>query len=187
MLASATRVKRQARPRFKRAGYLPARPKNAPGSPIFIIPVDTPRVGYYKKGYLIRVTFMGDDISKRNEKGQFEKGVSGNPSGKTKDGLIPQQDHPLQDARDLVKFIRNKRSEADKIFIENAPDLMQKAIDMALNGDSRVMAQLMPVLIPDLDKYDPSKPSKPRTKKEIMNDLKELMGQGNMFDSDKEE
>jgi hypothetical protein len=85
----------------------------------------------------------------RNEKGQFPKGISGNPSGKTKEGLIPVQDAPVTEARELVSLVEKRESALDdieRILLEHAPALMEKAIKRAENND-KVLVVLIESLL----------------------------------------
>lgn len=123
---------------------------------------------------------MDNDSPKRNNKGQFVKGVSGNPTGKTKEGLIPQQDHPVQDAKELAEFIANQRASVEYILLENAPELMRIACEQA-KTDPRVMKELLPCIAPDFSKYDRGRDNSksiPRREQLEMEFLKELEQDG---------
>lgn len=123
---------------------------------------------------------MDNDSPKRNNKGQFVKGISGNPTGKTKEGLIPQQDHPIQDAKELRDFIENQRASVEYILLQNAPELMRIACEQA-KTDPRVMKELLPCIAPDFRKYDQhdnAKKTIPRRDQLEMEFLRELEQDG---------
>jgi hypothetical protein len=74
----------------------------------------------------------------RDNKGRFRKGISGNPTGKCKDGSVPVQDAPATEARELVSLVTKQEEVIDalkKIYLDNAVDLFEKAIERAKTND----------------------------------------------------
>ena len=66
---------------------------------------------------------------------RFKKGQSGNPAGKPKGA-------------------RDKRTELRALFVPHAKDLVQKAIDLALSGDSTALRLCMDRLVPAIKSKD---------------------------------
>lgn len=81
--------------------------------------------------------------------------MSGNPTGKCKDGTIPEQDAPCTEARELVGImqaatVEQVQEEIKRIYLAEAPELMRRAIQMAKSND-KIMAILVAPMVPRLE------------------------------------
>jgi hypothetical protein len=86
---------------------------------------------------------------RRDDKGRFPPGVSGNPSGLCKDGTIPVQDAPVTEARELVSLVEKREAaldEIERVLLDAAPALMAKAIKRAESND-KVLVVLVESLL----------------------------------------
>jgi hypothetical protein len=97
-------------------------------------------------------------IGSRENSGRFKQGVSGNPSGKTKDGLVPVRDLTAKQETEFAlesiglgsaELSESKREEAARIYYEKLPLLMEEAIRRAfLKGNENLLALLIAPQVP---------------------------------------
>lgn len=87
--------------------------------------------------------------NKRDSKGRFPKGVSGNPSGLCKDGSVPVQEAPVTEALELMSLVQKREAaldEIERVLLDSAPDLMRKAIKRSEWND-KVLVVLVEALL----------------------------------------
>ena len=86
-------------------------------------------------------------------------GVSGNPSGKCKDGSVPVHESPATEAKAVVAIaMEEQRAEVERIYLEAAPELMKLAIQRA-KKDNRILAILIEKLVPSMNSRAPQEPT----------------------------
>ena len=109
---------------------------------------------------------MPDSIIKRNSKGQYPPGVSGNPSGRKKDGSKPVQPSPISDFRDILALGEHNEQVLQMIApIVGAqlnmlgPIVLQLAVK-TMKNDSRILAIMLQHTLNRIDRQEAKKREK---------------------------
>jgi hypothetical protein len=110
---------------------------------------------------------MNNNIIKRDEKGRFPKGTSGNPSGLTKDGKPAVQPAPIADFRDILALARTNDDLEQLIapILGNQLTLLQPIVlqlaAKQLKKDSRILAIMLQWTLNRLEKMEAKQQNKP--------------------------
>ena len=104
------------------------------------------------------VHHMNDKI--RDDKGRFLPGVSGNPTGKAKDGSIPVQPAPVQDFRDILA-LAEFNEELEQLIapvlghqLNMIQPLVLKLAASKMKSDSRILAIFLQFTLNRIEKAE---------------------------------
>ncbi len=106
-------------------------------------------------------------MGKRDKKGRFQPGVSGNPSGRTKAGKVPQQDSPVADTREVLEEIEKSATE---LIAHSKYSVLERSLRMAEKNE-KLMALWTEFYLRQEMQKNTKPPQAPRDRRQIELDL----------------
>ena len=110
-------------------------------------------------------------MKKRDQKGRFLPGISGNPTGRTKKGEIPKQESPVANTREVLEEIEKSATE---LIERNKYSVLERSLKMAEKNEKLMSLWTEFYLRQEMQK-NAKRPQAPRNRRQIELDLQETL------------